>query len=67
MSLSVIALLVFLLAFWIAVSWILLSGDFVDVLDWRDQVIFAFWPITIPVIFAYDIVQLLLARLRRSS
>lgn len=67
MSLSVIALLLFLLAFWVAVSWMLLSGDFVDVLGWRDQVIFAFWPITIPFIFAYDIFQLLLTRLRRPS
>lgn len=51
------------LVFWVAVAWAMLAAMPEDALDWRDQIAFAFWPVT----FALLLIEWIWRRLFRQK
>ena len=64
MTLGGYLVLVCLLAFWVAVAWAMLAAMPKGVCDWRDQLAFAFWPITLFGLACEAIYRLATRRLR---
>lgn len=64
MSAAAIIIIVLSLILWIVVAYWMLANQPAECLDWRDQLVFAFWPLTAPAIVVFDVLIWAVGKLR---
>jgi hypothetical protein len=52
------------LILWVAVAWWMLANSPPECLDWRDQILFALWPVTVPAVILWDVSLWLFRKVR---